>query len=183
MKDPYCKKTAGFVTLILIAIIFSGCVPPANIRYNQFSNLGNSRKKIIKTAQRYIGVHYKNGGTSPSGFDCSGYVQYVYYKSGYTLPRSSVNQFRRGREIPLRHAKPGDLVFFNTSGKKISHVAIYMGGNRFIHAPSSGKRVSYASINNSYWRKRYVSAVTYFKKKPAYRTTNDKNNSIQIRYQ
>jgi len=182
MNNINCKKISGLLTII-ITLIITGCVPPGTIRYNKFSNLGNSRKNIIKTAERYIGVQYKNGGTSPSGFDCSGYVQYVYYKSGYELPRSSINQFRRGREIPLRYAKPGDLVFFNTSGKNISHVAIYMGGNRFIHAPSSGKRVSYASINNSYWKERFVSAVTYFKKKSAYRSTHDRRSSIPVRYQ
>ncbi len=183
MKDIYPVKSAVLLTIIIFTIIFTGCVPPDTIRYNQFSNLGNPRKNLIHTAERYIGVKYKNGGNNPSGFDCSGYVYYVYNKNGYKLPRSSVEQFRRGREIPLRYAKPGDLVFFNTSGRRISHVAIYTGNNRFIHAPSSGKRVSYARIDNSYWKERFVCAVTYFRKKPAYGKTNDKRSTIPIRYQ
>ncbi|HPO46354.1 MAG TPA: NlpC/P60 family protein, partial [Spirochaetota bacterium] len=78
------------------------------------------------------------------------------------LPRATADQYRSGRPVSRRALRPGDLVFFSISGGRISHVGIYMGGESFIHAPSSGKRVSFARLDNAYWRKRYAGAVTYF---------------------
>jgi len=116
----------------------------------------------VRTAQKYLGERYRHGGDTPGGFDCSGYVMYVYEKNGILLPRSVEHQYKAGRRIRMGQAKPGDLVFFRTSRKKrLSHVGIYMGGRRFIHAPRSGKRVSYADMRNPYWKKRYVGTVTF----------------------
>ncbi|TFH38849.1 MAG: NlpC/P60 family protein, partial [Chrysiogenales bacterium] len=113
---------------------------------------------------RYIGVRYRHGGETPRGFDCSGYVMYVYRKNGILLPRSAARQYRAGRKISLRSAAPGDLLFFNTSGRRrLSHVGIYMGGSRFLHAPRTGKRISYANLKNPYWKRRYTGAVTFLK--------------------
>ncbi|MBP7736262.1 MAG: C40 family peptidase [Spirochaetes bacterium] len=145
------------IVLFLISSI-SGC---GFYRYGRYYYKGD-RGKIVRTAQRYLGVPYRHGGASPGGFDCSGYVMYVYEKNGILLPRSVKSQYRAGRPIRMRQAKPGDLVFFRTSGRKrLSHVGIYMGGRRFIHAPSSGKRVSYADMGNPYWKKKYIGAVTF----------------------
>lgn len=82
--------------------------------------------------------------------------------NGLLIPHSAQQQFANGRRIGIRNAKPGDLVFFRISGWKISHVAIYMGDYRFIHAPSRGKNVSFDDIRKDYWRKRYAGTVTYF---------------------
>jgi cell wall-associated NlpC family hydrolase len=120
------------------------------------------RGRIVKTAQHYLGVNYRHGGTTPRGFDCSGYVMYVYQKNGILLPRSVESQYGAGRHIRYRRAEPGDLVFFKTSrGRRISHVGIYVGSGRFIHAPRTGKQVSYADMRMPYWKKRYRGAVTF----------------------
>ncbi len=116
---------------------------------------------IVSTAEKYLGVRYKRGGVTPKGFDCSGYVHYVYAQHGIDLPRSASGQYSSGTKIRLRNARPGDLIFFHTSGKWISHVGIYAGNLKFIHAPRSGKRICYTSLKNRYWKKRYVGAATY----------------------
>ena len=117
---------------------------------------------MVETAKRYLGVPYRYGGESPDGFDCSGFVMYVYDRNGLRLPRATTEQYRSGRPVSRRSLRPGDLVFFSIRGGRISHVGIYTGGVSFIHAPSSGKRVSFARLDNDYWRKRYAGAVTYF---------------------
>ncbi len=148
--------------ITLAALLVYRCSPP-HVRTGR-SPLGDSdRSSIIRTARDYLGVPYRYGGTTPGGFDCSGFVMYVFRKNGYAMPRGTTAQFREGRRIGLREARPGDLVFFNTGGRKrISHVGIYAGRGRFIHAPSTGKKVSYAEMDNRYWRKRFVGAVSHF---------------------
>lgn len=123
---------------------------------------GKERGGIVRTAQKYLGVPYKHGGASPQGFDCSGYVMFVYEKNGILLPRSVHRQYQAGHHIRKSQVKPGDLVFFKTSGRqRLSHVGIYMGGRRFIHAPSTGKKVSFADMGKPYWKKRYIGAVKF----------------------
>ena len=103
-----------------------------------------------------LGVPYRYGGVDPSGFDCSGLMQYAFNQAGVKLPRTSRDIFRISQLISPKELQPGDLVFFAISSNKVSHVGIYADHNRFIHAPSSGKGVSYASLDNSYWRQRLV---------------------------
>ncbi len=118
----------------------------------------------MRTAERFIGVRYKKGGISPRGFDCSGYVMYVYRQNGVHLPRTVHGQYKAGRDIRAGLLRPGDLVFFKTSKRnRFSHVGIFVGDNRFIHAPRAGKRVSYAEINGPYWKKRFTGAVTFMR--------------------
>jgi cell wall-associated NlpC family hydrolase len=102
---------------------------------------------IVAEAEKYLGVKYVYGGTSPSGFDCSGLVQYVMRKQGISVPRSSGSQFGSGVSVSRSNLQPGDLVFFR-SGGSISHVGIYVGGGQMIHAPRTGKTVSYTSIDS-----------------------------------
>ena len=124
--------------------------------------VGSKRASIIGIAKKYLGVPYRYGGTTPKGFDCSGYVMFVYRKSGIKISRSIKLQFYRGKRVYLKNALPGDLVFFKTSRyKRISHVGIYMGNNKFIHAPRTGRTVSYGSIRIRYWKKRFIGAVRY----------------------
>jgi cell wall-associated NlpC family hydrolase len=109
-----------------------------------------SAARIIPTAERYLGTPYRYGGTSPStGFDCSGFVQYVFAKNAVKLPRTSRQQAKVG--LPLRKdwrsLSRGDLVMFAEKGRPISHVAIYAGGNRIIHATSSGGAVRYDDLS------------------------------------
>jgi cell wall-associated NlpC family hydrolase len=107
-------------------------------------------------AERQLGVRYRYGGTSPSsGFDCSGLVHYSFSQAGVTVPRTSREQFRTARKIALNDARPGDIVFFQDQ-EKLSHVGIYLGGDRFVHAPSSGKTVSIARIDTPYYQQHLV---------------------------
>jgi cell wall-associated NlpC family hydrolase len=95
---------------------------------------------VIGIASRYLGVPYRYGGTSPRGFDCSGFAQYVYARLGVRLPRTAQQQYYRTRHIPRSQARPGDLVFFFVGGR-VTHVGIYAGGNTMIAAPHSGQVV------------------------------------------
>lgn len=106
---------------------------------------------------RTIGVTYKTGGTSTNGFDCSGFTRYVFSKLGITLPRQSSAQFKTGTAVSRNEMRPGDLVFFNTSGKGVSHVGIFVGSGKFAHA-STSRGVIISSLNESYYAKRYIGA-------------------------
>jgi hypothetical protein len=124
----------------------------------------NLKDKIIRTADSFIGVPYRWGGESAEeGFDCSGFTMTVYQLNGLELPRSSRAQWRAGEFVNRSELEKGNLVFFRTtSSRKISHVGIYDGNGRFIHAPGKGKRVSRSSLNNRYYKKHYAGARTYF---------------------
>ncbi|UNK20625.1 NlpC/P60 family protein [Paenibacillus sp. N3/727] len=124
------------------------------------SSKGN---QVVSIAKQYLGTKYIWGGASPStGFDCSGYVKYVYGKMGVSLPHSSVSMHNNyGTPVSKSNLKPGDLVFFITNKVSTSHVGIYIGDNKFISATSSG--VTIASINSSYWGPKYNGANRIFK--------------------
>lgn len=116
----------------------------------------NASATALDTARSMLGVAYRFGGTDPRGFDCSGLVHYSYAQAGIRLPRTAQAIFRASRLVDPKQMQAGDLVFFTISSKKIAHVGIYAENNRFIHAPSSGKGVSYASLGNPYWKNRLV---------------------------
>lgn len=112
--------------------------------------------KLVSNALSLIGVPYVFGGTSRSGFDCSGYTQYVFQGSGVSLPRTSYAQYGVGSAVSRNELEPGDLVFFSTYDKGASHVGIYIGGGSFVHASNSGVRTT--SLSDSYYASRYVGA-------------------------
>lgn len=115
-------------------------------------------QKIIATAKEYIGVPYVWGGTSPSGFDCSGLVYYVFRQHGISLNRTAATQYQHGVYVSKSNLQPGDLVFFqNTYKTGISHVGIYIGDGQFIHA-SSSSGVIISALSNSYWASHYYGA-------------------------
>ena len=113
--------------------------------------------KILKTAAQYKGVPYVFGGTTPRGFDCSGYVQYVFAKNGIRLTRTADTQAREGKFVSKKNLKPGDLVFFTTYEPGASHVGIYAGNNLFWNATSS-RGIMLSNLTDSYWGPRYYTA-------------------------
>jgi hypothetical protein len=141
-------------------IVGPGDYPKLEDRKNAISYL---RNEILSTAKSFIGVPYRWGGASPEhGFDCSGFSMAVYHFNGLNLPRSSKEQWETGSPVNRSQLSKGDLVFFATSGgRKISHVGIYAGGDKFIHAAGVNKRIRVDSLSKRYFRRRYVGARTY----------------------
>jgi len=120
----------------------------------------DSAANITSYALSLIGVDYRFGGNTPeSGLDCSGLIRYVFQQAtGISLPRSAREQARVGESIKRNDLQPGDLVFFNTRRFQFSHVGLYIGDNRFIHAPSSGGAVEVSNLDNRYWQKAFNGA-------------------------
>jgi peptidoglycan DL-endopeptidase CwlO len=114
--------------------------------------------ELVGTALSLRGTPYRNGGSDPTGFDCSGFTQYVFALHGVALPRDVREQFRYGNAVRESDLAPGDLVFFSTTDSGASHVAIVVDGNEFVHAPSSNGVVRVERLSSSYWSKRFVGA-------------------------
>lgn len=127
------------------------------------SDRGDIRQRIIETAKKYIGVPYIWGKASPSGFDSSGLIWYVFKKNGITLPRVSFDIFKAGKSISKEELLPGDIVFFQGYAKGPSHGTIYAGNGNFIHSPSTGKTVSISRLfdDKYYWYPRFYGARRY----------------------
>ena len=113
---------------------------------------------LAGTALALRGTPYVNGGADPSGFDCSGFTQYVFARYGLALPREVREQYRVGKSIKAEDLAPGDILFFSTTEPGPSHVAIALGGDQFVHAPSSTGVVRVEHLSSSYWSPRYLGA-------------------------
>lgn len=112
---------------------------------------------LVGTALDLRGTPYRNGGSDPAGFDCSGFVWYVFAQHGIALPRTVTELFVSGRSVPTDAIAPGDLVFFDVAGGT-SHVGLAIGGDAFVHAPSSRGEVRVEHFSSSYWAPRFVGA-------------------------
>jgi cell wall-associated NlpC family hydrolase len=119
---------------------------------------GRSGYEISGTALSLRGIPYRNGGADPSGFDCSGFVWYVFAQHGLALPRIVEDQYRVGTDVDPEDLQPGDLVFFSTTTRGASHVGIAIGGDSFVHAPSSTGVVRVERLAASYWASRFIGA-------------------------
>ena len=117
-------------------------------------------RAIAQYAMNFRGVPYRLGGSDPDGFDCSGLVQYVFAQYGIVIPRIVEEQWEVGKKIKSENVQPGDLLFFNTKGRghDVSHVAIAIGGDSFVHAPNSTGVVRVETLWSSYWGSRYIGA-------------------------
>lgn len=167
-STPLHRRMPRFTMLSLVLSALTACAsappprhqpPPEPVTRSPGSGDTASRPNHgLAIARTMLGAPYHYGGASPRGFDCSGLVYYSYRKAGIKVPRTTREQYRQSRHVDLDHLRPGDLVFFRISRAKPSHVGIYVGGGRFIHAPSRGKRVSYASLDDPYWKVRVIGA-------------------------
>lgn len=113
---------------------------------------------IAGTALSLRGAPYRDGGADPSGFDCSGFVQYVFARHGVAMPREVRDQYRAGRSVSIDRLEPGDLLFFTTQSPGASHVAIAVDQDQFVHAPSSRGEVRVERLSGGYWSARYLGA-------------------------
>ena len=133
--------------------------PPSMPRANPVVPGGHADGYALSgTALSLRGAPYRDGGIDPSGFDCSGFVQYVYEQHGVAMPRQVRDQFRVGKTVGRDRLEPGDLVFFSTVAPGASHVGIVIGGDQFIHAPSERGVVRVESLTQQYWASRFIGA-------------------------
>lgn len=144
--------------LLLSVLLLSACSSVKKEVRAPDSHASNG--SLTSYARSLTGVPYKYGGSSPdTGFDCSGYVSHVFKRSlGISLPRKAQQISRQGQAVKLAQLREGDLVFFDTKNQSFSHVGIFLGNDRFIHAPSSGGSVRIENMGLDYWRKRYDGA-------------------------
>ena len=129
--------------------------------------LAEGQLPVVSLALSYLGTPYRNGGSDPSGFDCSGFVQWVFAQLGTALPREVRQQYRIGGDIDSDEVRPGDLVFFETVSSGASHVGIALGGGEFVHAPSSRGVVRIERYTSGYWADRWVGARRILNDVPA----------------
>jgi cell wall-associated NlpC family hydrolase len=167
MNSSWLKTTSGTdsyiwilhsLILIVVILLFSGCASTPEIK--PIVIRPSSHSSVIDYALSLKGTPYRYGGSSPAeGFDCSGFVQHVYKRQGKSLPRTAYDMAMALSPISEDDLVPGDLVFFNTSGRTYSHVGIYIDEDKFIHAPSKRTgRVVVSSLDNDYWQRHYTGA-------------------------
>jgi cell wall-associated NlpC family hydrolase len=117
---------------------------------------------LLQSAASRIGAPYRYGGAGPDAFDCSGLVAYAHRQIGITVPRTAAEQFVKATPVERRELRPGDLVFFRLAGREVGHVGIYAGDDRFVHAPQSGGHVRIASLDDEWYRQRFVGAGRFY---------------------
>jgi cell wall-associated NlpC family hydrolase len=136
-------------------------VPPPSTKPGPLARPGQGNADgyaLSGTALSLRGAPYRNGGVSPDGFDCSGFVSYVYQQHGVAMPREVREQYKVGKQIDRGQLEPGDLVFFSTVAPGASHVGIVIGGDQFVHAPSEKGVVRVESLSQQYWASRFIGA-------------------------
>lgn len=167
------KPKASYFLCILLTLTSASCaaVEPApattatqtleqTTSEDNPENWSGRAREVLVNALSLTGIKYSYGGNSPeTGFDCSGFVRYVFKQAtSLTLPHSALAISQLGKTVQKNELQPGDLVFFNTLKTTFSHVGIYLGNNRFIHSPSSGGQVRVESMQDGYWSKRFNGA-------------------------
>lgn len=153
-SERYKVTLHTFVSLLIYILILPGCSSAPN---KDTPDKRKAGREVANIAESLIGVPYRYGGSSLKGFDCSGFIYYVFDKTGIAIPRTTEDQFRLSERRPLEQARTGDLLFFRINSRKLSHVALYIGDGRFIHASTSKNQVTTASLDNPYWRNRLIS--------------------------
>jgi murein DD-endopeptidase len=144
--------------LLLIAAL-AGCAGAPEVAETPARRASDETAlKAVAFAREMIGKPYRYAGDTPAGFDCSGLVRYSFGRAGIGMPRATPAQRNATTLISVRSLRPGDLLFFDQEGKKSSHVGIYLGDGRFVHAPSSGGRVRTDSLSAEFWKKHFVEA-------------------------
>jgi murein DD-endopeptidase len=151
----FLKSCAVYLLAGALALVLSACASAPRSEARSSSPVSESAAdRAASHAAKMLGRPYHFGGASPSsGFDCSGLVQFSFRQAGVSVPHNTEQQRRTSRPVRLSDLRRGDLIFFDQEGKKSSHVGIYVGGGRFVHAPSSGKEVRSDRLDAPYWKK------------------------------
>lgn len=149
------KKSVLFIWILAFTFLFTSGIfvetADASPTWKQKAD------KVVKVAKENKHKKYKAGKAGPDEFDCSGFTKYVFNQAiQYNLPRTAKDQSKKGTKVNRNQIRKGDLMFFNTNGNGISHVAIYIGDNKMIHAANSRDNIIITDINNSYWKEKYV---------------------------
>jgi len=160
-------QPARFIRIFSLAITVLGLISACSSNFSSMAGgalpqepvpgQASVGERAAAVATDQIGVPYRYGGTGPNGFDCSGLVQYSYSRVGMRVPRTTGKLWSATRTVARHELRVGDLLFFNVGGK-MSHVGLYLGGQRFVHAPSSGKAVTVASLDSPYYRTAFARA-------------------------
>jgi cell wall-associated NlpC family hydrolase len=143
---------------LLVVISIAGCASAGSKSGSESTrlpaDLTPAQSRIVTTALKYVGAPYARGGSSPAGFDCSGFVMFVYRRHGIALPHSAEAQYRMGTAVRRDRLEPGDIVFFD----RLGHSGIYIGEARFVHATKPGDVVKVSRIDERWYRNRWVGA-------------------------
>ncbi len=159
-----CCMFRFFLASILLSLLVSCSSTPRYIENNDYHTHNTTPNapqspRLLTFALQQQGIPYRYGGNNPrKGFDCSGLIQFSYAQVGKRIPRTTRQQFQSRQPVSLSQIRPGDLLFYETEGRRPGHVALYLGRGEMIHAPSSGKQVKISRLNNPYWRKRFIAA-------------------------
>lgn len=158
--DPAAAREAGTPSAMASPPVASGSAVWLQQLQAVGMETGETATQLLHTALGLIGVPYRRGGNSAeTGFDCSGFVRYVYANTlGLVLPRRAAEQAQATTPIAKDELRPGDLVFFNTMRRAFSHVGVYLGDGKFIHSPSKGDHVKISDLNDRYWARRFNGA-------------------------
>lgn len=159
ISQPSSWHALRILTTLLVAAL-AGCAgsPEAPDRPAVVRASDDTARKAVDVARGMIGKPYKYAGVTPAGFDCSGLVRYSYGKAGIRMPRDTQSQRNLSVPVSLKNLREGDLLFFDQEGKKASHVGMYVGDGRFVHAPSTGGKVRTDSLKAEFWKKHFVDA-------------------------
>jgi peptidoglycan DL-endopeptidase CwlO len=147
---------ASWIIVVVSAVLTAGCASSPSPRTPAPAGAAYSalRSRVVSTSLKYIGVPYEWGGTSPAGFDCSGFILFVYAQSGVSLPHGVAKQFRLGSAVSRDELEPGDLVFFD----RLRHAGIYIGAMQFVHATKPGDVVTVSRLDEEWFRRRWSGA-------------------------
>ena len=166
--DGRAMNACTRITIFLIAAMVAGCATEprssasADAKRDAVGTFrlpeDQSGAQLVRIAATFIGIPYKFGGDDPRGFDCSGLVFYSYDQMGVEVPRTAADQRRAAERVTRAELTPGDLVFFRNSARVVDHVGIYAGDGRFIHSPRAGYVVSYAYLEDPYYREHFAGA-------------------------
>ena len=157
LRSTRTFKSLG-VTLMAMLVLVTGLF--GSVSSAQAAPAQSLGDRVVSTAFKYNGYRYRYGGASPSGFDCSGFVYYVYKQAGYTVGRDTNAQYNSGTRVGFSQLQPGDIVLFsNTYRRGLSHAAIYIGGGKIIHAVNESVGVTVSNLNSSYWRSHFTTGV------------------------